>query len=244
LTSNQFYVPRLPEAGGRVILEGAEHHHLANVARVGVGRSVWLFNEDGHRGRARVVEVGPERTALLILEREGPAGSRVRIILAQALVPAKKMEVILQKAAEFGVSEFLPVETVRSLKTPRVWSEDKSRRWERIAREAAKQSKSAAFPRILPPRPLKSALLDRPGGAPGLVLNERGGKPLGRFLIDTGEAPRSIALFVGPEGGWTEGESTAFRAAGCEAVSLGSRILRAETAALAAVALVSHFWNG
>jgi 16S rRNA (uracil1498-N3)-methyltransferase len=90
-------------------------------------------------------------------------------------------------------------------------------------------------------------VLAEPGEGLRIFLSEHGGKPLRILLTGAGgggkPGPSSVTVFVGPEGGWTETEEKNFRAAGCEAVSLGRRVLKAETAALAAVAMISHFWK-
>ena len=246
MTSNQFYSPRIDEKTPRIILEGAEHHHLANVVRVGAGEMVWLFDAEGNRYRAQVETVEKDRAVLRLLERVAQEEPRLKLVLVQALLPAKKIELILQKAAELGISGFIPVETVRSLKSPEGRYGQKTERWARIAREATKQSKGPAAPAVSPPRRLKDILAE-PGEGLRIFLSEHGGKPL-RILLTEGDeggepVPSPVTVFVGPEGGWTEAEEKNFRAAGCEAISLGRRVLKAETAALAAVAMICHFWK-
>jgi 16S rRNA (uracil1498-N3)-methyltransferase len=246
LTSNQFYYPRIDGQTSRVVLEGAEHHHLAKVVRVGAGETVWLFDAGGNRYRARVEAVEKDRAVLRLLERAAPEEPRLEVVLAQALLPAKKIELILQKAAELGISVFIPLETVRSLKSPEDRSGRKTERWARIAREATKQSKGAAAPGVSSPRRLRD-ILEEPGEGLRIFLSEHGGKPLRILLLEAGEGgkpmPSAVTVFVGPEGGWTDAEEKNFRAAGCEAISLGRRVLKSETAALAAVAMISHFWK-
>jgi 16S rRNA (uracil1498-N3)-methyltransferase len=246
LTSNQFYCPRIDRETSRVVLEGAEHHHLAKVARVGADETVWLFDAGGSRYRARVETVEKGRAVLELLERAAPEEPRLKLVLAQALLPTKKIELILQKASELGISGFIPVETVRSLKSPGDRSGRKTERWARIAREAVKQSKGTAAPAVSPPRRLKD-LLTGPAVGLRIFLSERGGKPLRILLLEGGEGgkrvPSSMIVFVGPEGGWTEAEEKSLREAGCEAISLGRRVLKAETAAVAAVAMILHFWK-
>ena len=247
MTSNQFYVPRIEAGATRIALEGAEHRHAAKAARVRKGDSVWLFDAAGNRRLALVESVEKGRTILKLLEEASPEAFRVRLVLAQGLLQAKKMEFILQKASEIGISGFIPVETDRSLKASGDHGGNKAERWERIAREATKQSKGGAVPVVHPAERLKD-LLARP--APGLriFLSENGGKPLSCILVEggNGKSPPApeVTIFVGPEGGWTEAEEKTFREAGCEAVSLGRRILKAETAAIAGVAMIAHFWNG
>ncbi|MBM3306022.1 MAG: RNA methyltransferase, partial [Candidatus Aminicenantes bacterium] len=164
----------------------------------------------------------------------------------QALLPAKKMEFLLQKSAELGCAGFVPVTTERSLKDPPERSGRKLERWARIAREATKQSKGGRSTAVRAPVTLKTLLREAPEGRK-LFLSERGGRPLKDVLSaqgpGEGAAPLSVSLVVGPEGGWTLNEESLLREAGFEAVGLGHRILKAETAALAASAMILHYWN-
>lgn len=246
MTSNQFYVPRVERGASAVVLEGAEHRHLAKAARVRPGDAVWLFDDRGTRYRARVESVSADRTELRILETREPEGPRVRLALVQALLPAQQMEWTLQKIAELGIAEFIPVETDRSIRSPKDRSARKVERWSRIAREAVKQSKGAAVPRVHEASALRE-FLTGPRRGLWLFLNERGGTPL-REILTTPEyagdlMPSEVVLCVGPEGGWSDEEVERFLAAGFEPVSLGTRVLKAETAAIAAAAMFSHFWN-
>ncbi|MGD1009931.1 MAG: RsmE family RNA methyltransferase [Candidatus Aminicenantales bacterium] len=246
MTSNQFYVPRIEPGVSRVTLVGAEHRHLAKAARIKEGDQVRLFDGGGRRVLGRVQSVKRDRTVVEILERADAEASRVKLALAQGLLQAKKMEFILQKASEIGISDFIPLETARSLKASVEREARKAERWARIAREATKQSKGWAAPAVHPAERLED-ILARPGDGLRLFLSENGGKPLKDFLLEAekkgGPPAPAVTVFVGPEGGWTEGEERAFREAGCEAASLGRRILKAETAAIAGVAMIAHFWN-
>ncbi len=246
MTSNQFYVPKVEPGASSVVLEGAEHRHLAKAARVLSGDTVWLFDGEGVRYRARVDSVSPDRTELSILERTEPEGPRVRLALVQALLPAQQMEWTLQKIAELGFAEFIPVETDRSIRSPKDRSARKAERWARIAREAVKQSKGTAVPRVREAVALDKFLAGPRRGL-WLFLNERGGTLLREILTGPGYAgelaPSEVVFCVGPEGGWSDDEVERFLAAGFEPVSLGTRVLKAETAAIAAAAMFAHFWN-
>jgi 16S rRNA (uracil1498-N3)-methyltransferase len=246
VTANQFYVPRLARDAARVVLQGEEHRHLAKSARVRAGETVWLFDAAGSRCLARVEAVGDGRTELAVLKWEEPEAPRTKVVLAQCLVEAKKLELLLEKAGELGCSEFVPVVSARSLKAVEERSGRKLDRWARIAREAAKQSKGRPTTVVHPPRRLRD-LLREPAGGPRLFLSEHGGRPLRDILTSPDSRaegpPASAVILVGPKGGWTEGEEKEIRRAGFEAVTLGRRILRAETAALAAAAMIVHFWN-
>ena len=247
MTANQFFVPRIPEDAGRLVLEGEEHRHLARAARVRAGDEIWLFDGSGRRSLARVEKVGKDRTEVAVLRTEADAAApRTRIVLAQGLMEARKLETILEKAAELGCSGFIPVTSARSLQASEERTGRKLERWRRIAREAAKQCKARLLTEIHPPRPLAD-LLRSPGADLRLFLSEHGGRPL-KDIVTPGargaaRPPASVLLLVGPKGGWTDGEEAELRAAGFEAVSLGRRVLRAETAAVAGAAMIAHFWN-
>lgn len=244
MTSNQFFIARLETGSSRVVLRGDEHRHLARAARVRAGEEVRLFDAEGTRCRAEVTAVGRDRTELRVLGFEEPEGRRIELVLVQALLPAKKMDLIVQKAAELGCTAFVPATTARSLRDPSDRSARKTERWARIAREATKQSKGARATGVRATSALKPLLKETADGRK-LLLSERGGRPLKDVLASggPGAAPATVILAVGPEGGWTVDEEELFREAGFEAVSLGSRILKAETAALAATAMILHHWN-
>lgn len=242
MTANQFYVPAIAEGADRIVLEGEEHRHLARSARVGAGETVWLIDAAGRRARARVDRVGDERTELVVLATEEAETPGARVVLAQALVEAKKLETILEKAAELGCADFIPVVTARSLRPPAERADRKLERWTRIVREAAKQCKGRLVTAVHPPRSLEG-LLKEPAAERRLFLSENGGRPLREIVAGPAGPPGSVVLLVGPTGGWTEAEERDVRSAGFEAVSLGRRVLRAETAAIAGAAMIVHFWN-
>lgn len=247
MTANQFFVPHIPEAPSRVVLVGDEHRHLARAARVRAGDEIWLFDGSGRRSLGRVEKVGEDRTEVVLLKvEEDAAAPRTRIVLAQGLMEAKKLETVVEKAAELGCSDFIPVTSARSLKASVERADRKLERWRRIVREAAKQCKARSLTEIHPPRSLAD-LLRSPGAERRLFLSEHGGRPLKDILTsDAGKReapPASVLLLVGPKGGWTEGEEAELRAAGFEAISLGRRVLRAETAAVAGASMIAHFWN-
>jgi len=246
VTANQFYITFIADGAARIVLEGEEHRHLAKAARVRAGEDVWLFDSRGRRCLARVERVGEERTELAVLKMEEPEAPRTRVALAPCLIEAKKLETILEKAAELGCSDFIPIVSARSLQASEERSGRKLERWRRIAREAAKQCKGRSVTEVHPPRPLKD-LLRAPAAGLRLFLSEHGGRPLRDIVAGpgalAGEAPGPVVLLVGPKGGWTEREEKDIRLAGFVAVSLGRRILRAETAALAGAFLIIHFWN-
>jgi len=221
LTSNRFSIKQSNIRSSSVFLDGEEHHHLSRVARIKPGEKVWLFDDRGTNYLARVEEVTKERTRLAILERRATPEPRVEITLAQALIKSKKMNSILQKATELGVTTIIPVITARTVVRIEERAEKKLERWQKIIKAAAKQSKISFLPSISSPVTLEKLVEER-DEAKKLVLSEN---------------------TVGPEGGWTSEEEEYILDHAYEAVSLGRQVLRAETAALSSLAMISHFWN-
>jgi 16S rRNA (uracil1498-N3)-methyltransferase len=230
-------------------LYGEEHHHLRKVARISLKDEVWLFDEYGSHYLARVEEIRKERTRLVILEKQDTSSPRVKITLAQALIKSKRMDSIIQKATEFGVTTLIPVITARTVVRIEGKTEKKLDRWNNVLRAAAKQSHISFLPSILSPMTLEKLVKER-DEVKKLVLSENTGKYM-RDIISQGvgsrgkkeEPPSSVIMLVGPEGGWTDEEERYILDHGYEAVSLGKQILRTETAALSSLAMISHFWN-
>jgi 16S rRNA (uracil1498-N3)-methyltransferase len=247
LTSNHFFVSKAFIDFPSVLLEGDEHHHLSTVARVKVKEKVWLFDEEGTSYLAQVIKIQREKTRLLILEKIEPEKLKVQITLAQALINSKKMDFILQKSTELGMAGFIPVISRRSVAKLNEKVEKKIERWHKIALEVAKQCRSSLVPWISAPIQFKE-LVEEGKEAKKLLLSENRGKYLKDILIakpeyQPPELSSSVIILVGPEGGWTKEEEDNALAHGYEAISLGKNILRTETAAICALALISHCWN-
>jgi len=254
LTSSQFFVKKedihLPHA----FLRGVEHHHLKMVLRIKAGEKIELFDEEGRRYSAVVGRSEIDRTVLEIEEVREEKRSRILITLAQSLIKAQAMDFVVQKATELGASAVIPVEARRSVARIEGKVDKKLERWRRIALEAAKQCKITFPPDILPPLTLERLAQERRDGVK-LLLSENQGRMMRDILVGDGSgtfpgarivpapSPPSVLIVVGPEGGWESEEEAFLLASGFEAVSLGKNILRAETAALAGLAMISHFWN-
>jgi 16S rRNA (uracil1498-N3)-methyltransferase len=248
LTSNRFFIDTKKLLTTCAVLEGEEHHHLKNVARIKPGEEVWLFDGSGESYMARVDKIEKSRTRLSILDKEEKAEPRVKVTLAQALIKIKNFELIIQKATELGAYEFLPVIAARSVIKIDHKLDNKTARWSKIARESAKQSGVTRVPAIMQPKTLKDVVRERRDDTK-LFLSELGGMPLRHLLVPEttkrylDQYPSTLLILVGPEGGWTEAEEEDIVSHGFEAISLGRQILRTETAAISSLALIDHFWN-
>ncbi len=217
-------------------LEGARFHHLATVLRVRVGDALEVFDGKGQVFDATVVTLGAESlTVRLSQPRSAPPTRQVTIV--QGLPKADKLELVLQKGTELGASAFLPVSTARSVVKLEGREDKKLERWRRIVEEAARQCGRFDVPAVLEPRPLKGLTL---AGTTLLVLDEaEHTRTLSSALEGLGPS-QPVALVIGPEGGLDRAEVDALRAAGAVSVTLGPLILRTETAALAALAVLRH----
>jgi 16S rRNA (uracil1498-N3)-methyltransferase len=249
LASNRFFINQNQIHFPYIILKGDEHHHLRNVARIKSKTEIWLFDKNGQTYLAKVEDVSKSQTRLYILKHKKKEEPRLKICLAQALLKSKAMELVLQKSTELGIMNFVPILAERSVVKVKERINQKLQRWEKIAIEAAKQSGSSLLPEISPIISLNEILV-REHHAKKLFLNEGGGahfrkivplKPVSKR--NSQDFSDSLIILNGPEGGWTSGEVRDIEEHGFEAVTLGDRILKAETAAICGVAILSHFWN-
>ncbi|HEK86696.1 MAG: RsmE family RNA methyltransferase [Candidatus Saccharicenans sp.] len=220
-------------------LAGEEHHHLFRVARVKAGDFIWLTDGQGHRLQAEVIKIEKDKTwlrpCLTIKEN-----LKTNIILGLSLIKPAAFELVIQKATELGVTEIQPLIAARSQNFNRTKLEAKKGRWEKIVREALKQAKGAVLPVINFPVSLKAGLNNDPE-ALKFYLDEESEWRFRDILLKP--APEEVTLLVGPEGGWTTEEKEMLNKARYIGLNLGGRVLRAETAAISALALISHFWN-
>jgi 16S rRNA (uracil1498-N3)-methyltransferase len=246
LTSNRFFIEKGPQGSAYVSLEGKEHHHLSKVSRAKSGDLVWLVDRQGVQHRARVEQVQKDKTRLLVLETQKTKPSELRIVLAQVMLKSKKMDLVIQKSTELGADAVQPILSDRSVAKIDGKQDTKMKRWERIMIAAAKQSGRSSLPEILRPEHLREYVTKK-DKAKKFFFSERGGKyfrDILKFPPSMGQkTPDSVILLIGPEGGWTEKEEQDIMGSQYEAVSLGSRILRAETAAIVSLAMACHFWK-
>jgi len=221
--------------GNTAALFGAQALHLARVLRgvpgmrcdVVAGVGVWM---------AVITRVTEERVEFL-LESELPAETALPLTLMLAIFKFDRLEWAIEKATELGVSRIVPVIARRTEKHLAQAATARVERWRRIAGEAAKQSRRADVPGMADPVPLQKALEEPCEGSKLLLAESERVMLLRDALLNVSES--RITLAIGPEGGWTLEEEQLFAENGWQAVSLGPRILRAETAAIAGTAIVA-----
>jgi 16S rRNA (uracil1498-N3)-methyltransferase len=237
MSARRLFVPGERLAGEYVTLTGPEHRHVARVLRARAGETLTLFDGAGLEVEAQVVRVDRDDTELRLGARRVVAGPAVAITLLSAVPRGPRMDFLVQKTAELGVARIVPVLTERSVARPDAEAGRRAR-WQKIAQEAARQCGRADVPAVDAPVSLAEALA-LPGLPERRLALFEGEKARSLTAALAGAAPAPTALLVGPEGGFAAPELAAATAAGFEAVGLGDRILRVETAAIVAVALVA-----
>jgi 16S rRNA (uracil1498-N3)-methyltransferase len=229
-----------PDALGATdaVLTGTELHHL-RVRRLRAGSELVLCDGSG-RQRHGVVIALDRRRAIVRLSPEAPAelASSLQLVLAQALLKGDKVDLIVEKATELGISALLLFTSEHSLAQP---SPQRQERWKRIARSAAKQCRRSTVPVIEGPMPF-ARVLARPESVRLLFWEDSATETLTAAHAEA-RATDTVLAAVGPEGGFTAAEAEQARRAGFRVVGLGQRILRAETAALVAVTLCQFLWG-
>lgn len=226
-----------------VVLADEDHRYLTRVLRLDVGETVVLFDGKSVEAHARITRIGPRALELKIEERRAVAAvPRPELTLIQALAKGDKLELVVQKATELGVGRIIPVTSARAVARLEAGrSLSRRARWQKIAREAARQSGRLEVPDVEGVTSLETALTASPKEALKLFLWEGARQTtLRSALPNKDRAPQQIVIAVGPEGGFTVGEVEAARAAGFVPVGLGPRILRTETASLAALAILGY----
>jgi 16S rRNA (uracil1498-N3)-methyltransferase len=189
--------------------------------------------------RARVVQLSTTAARLHVFECLSPTESSVEIVLLQALPEKERMEWIIQKTSELGVSAIVPFKSERSISIEeREAKQKKAHRWQEIVVRAVRQSRRARVPRVESYRSFDDALLRCGGGSLKIILSEKRGQSMKSLLVRP--HPASICLMVGPEGGFAPEEVARAESAGFIPVKLGERILRTETAAITAVGILQY----
>jgi 16S rRNA (uracil1498-N3)-methyltransferase len=238
------FLPPESFVAGRALLPPDVAHYLSHVLRLRPGQEFLALDGSGAEYRARLSADSPAQAE--IIERL-PARSQtaVALTLYQGLPRGKRFPLIIQKATELGVARIVAVTTARSqVRLGAAEAAAKALRWQRVATEAAEQSLRPVAPELIMAQSWATALDQwRSLGQPGLLLDEslagEAGRGVAAALQQLGR-PEALAVFVGPEGGFAPEEAASARAAGVVPVGLGPRVLRTETAALVACALIMY----
>ena len=236
---SRFFYPLPLPASGETQLPEALAHHAARVLRLRDGDPVILFDGTGGEMPAVLRLRGKQCFAELQARRKVERESPLRLVLVQALASGDKMDWIVQKAVELGVAAVVPVQAERSVL--RLAGERAAKRvehWQQVAVSACEQSGRNRVPLVAPISGLRDYLA-LPFQGRRLVLDPAATQR----LLDVGRPEGEVHLLIGPEGGWSDDELAACRSAGCAGMGLGPRVLRTETAGLAAVAALQTVWG-
>ncbi len=237
----RFYVPQPQMKDGILRIEGREVKHIRRVLRLKPGDEIITFNGSGKEYYGTIIEDGPTFVLikiedLLFPEKESP----LKMTLAQSLLKGEKMDYVVQKSTELGVSKIIPFFSSRSVplleKSPKL---KRHHRWERIAMEASKQCGRTMVPIVEPIQSYSEMIRKASPESIRLILWEREGYNL-KEMIERPIEKRSIFFVIGPEGGFSKEEIEEAKGSGFLPVNLGKRILRAETASLCLLSILQY----
>lgn len=224
---------------GRAQITGEDAHHLTRVLRVEAGQK-FEISDNHNLYLAEVESARKDLVSFAVLERLEPLAPALHSAILVSLIKFERFEWIIEKATELGVEQIVPVDAERSEKGLARAAAKRLERWKRIAREASEQSRRQRLPEVESCVSLADALATE--ATYRYRLEEQTAPPiLGELPADRKPQDR-VALLVGPEGGWTDRERDSISLAGWKPVSLGHEILRAETAAIAGLAILNAAW--
>ena len=230
---HRFFFNPDQQTGNQIWITGSEARHIKTVLRMRIGNKVELFDGMGSRIAGQITRVGSREVVIRILSHRTESQDTAPLTLVQAMLKGKKMEMLIQKATEPGVHTFIPLITRYCEKQAR---SERGERWQRIMLEACKQCG-----RPVPMQIMKPVLLEQlslPTDCNRIMAwEDEDSRPLTSDLFYDNTP---TTLLIGPEGGFHPSEISHCRDLGFNTVSLGSRILRAETAAIATVAIIQH----
>ncbi|MEW5904542.1 MAG: 16S rRNA (uracil(1498)-N(3))-methyltransferase [Pseudomonadota bacterium] len=243
MSAPRFYFPPPLPRGNTCELPPEAAHHASRVLRLRVGDAVQIFDGQGNALDATIHSLSGKQVMLGNLQTcmVQPASTELRIVLAQALCSSEKMDWVIQKATELGVTEIVPIQAQRSVaKLSGARAEKRAQHWQNVIVSACEQCGRNDLPRLHAPQAMGDWLHSQRGqaGSKFILL------PGGSGGLQTQPKPAgSVTLLIGPEGGFTADEANVAQQAGCKPVLLGPRVLRTETAAIAAIAAIQTLWG-
>lgn len=240
----RFFVPRDDIQGNVFRIKGPDHHHIFKVLRLTPGAPLILIDEDGIEYHGVITNITKDEVLGSITKSQYTIGEpSTRVVLAQGLPKGEKLDLVIRMCTEVGVTEVIPMVTQRTISRPEPSKiEKRKQRWQRIAQEAAKQSRRGRVPLVRDPLSFQDIIQEALSGDLALMAWESadGEQHLSHALSMRKGNGGSIYVFIGPEGGFSEDEVEMARSFGVARVSLGNRILRTETAGLVLVSLVLY----
>lgn len=238
----RFFIQEKADIGTICHIEGPDAKHVKTVLRMNPGDEIWLFDGMGMEYRGIIRTIRPACVDVEIVSATAcPDSGSVEITIAQAMLKDRKMDTLVRQLTELGIKRWLPVITHRSVPRPdsrRIKS--RMERWQTIAQESLKQCGRGFFPELLLPVHFSEALSMSNDHDLSIIFTNKKERPLGPLPgINKGENAK-VMLMLGPEGGFTDQEIALALEKGLTAAGLGPRVLKADTATLAATAIVQH----
>lgn len=236
----RFYAPQSKFQNSTINLETDETRHLRNVLRLTEGEKVQVFNGEGREFLCEIEKIEKRRTTLKIIEEISPYSpeSDLELTLAVSLIKGEKFDLVIQKAVELGVTNFIPIFTKRcDVKFKN--AEKKAERWRKIIIESSKQCGRAKLMKIDEPKNfdifIKTTASQRLSSELLLLFSERNGESFSKVT-----SGKKITTVIGSEGGWEHSEIETAKQNGFQIITLRGRILRAETAAISIAAILQN----
>ena len=238
----RFFVDKGKIAENQIIIDGADAHHIARSLRMAEGDEAVVCDGEGAEYLTKLTRIRDDECQCEIIERlDSRTEPQVSITLCMAYPKGDKLEVVIQKAVELGVSRIIPFESSRCIKRPKAEKAEKqTARLERIAEEAAKQCGRARIPTVTQPMSFGHMLEEATKSTIALFCYENEDGLTVKDMLIGKDRPESIAIIVGSEGGFSPEEAAEAMAKGCKSVSLGNRILRCETAPSFVLSAISY----
>ena len=242
MSSNRFFVSESGFEEQEVRLSAEQAHQVCHVLRLKAGDAIVVLDNAGNEYDVTLATVTKKETKGKIISQRPASGEpRVRMTLFQSLLAREKFEWVLQKGTEIGVTRFVPVQTERSIVRAKQIDTKKLTRWRRILTEAAEQSHRGRIPEIDAALTWSETLPQFAHFDRSLIAATSGQTyALREALPSADKPPASIAILIGPEGGFSDNEVRQLRDNGATPINLGPRILRTETAAMVLPAIILH----
>ena len=240
----RFFIAPEQVQGSEIIITGEDVNHISKVLRFAVGDQLTLVDGQGLEYIVEIVSQTKSEVKTKILQQfSSNTEAKLKLTLVQGLVKGEKMDWIVQKATELGVHRIIPVATERTIvKVDDKKGNQKVERWQKIAVEASKQCRRSVIPQVAPISSLQEIFSAVPESALAIIPWEEEKSTGLKGALNRGNFPE-IFVFIGPEGGFTSLEVEMGKTKGVIPVTLGPRILRAETAAVTVASAVMYHWG-
>jgi 16S rRNA (uracil1498-N3)-methyltransferase len=242
----RFFVALENIKGDEIVVQGQDVVHIRNVLRLGLGDTVAIFDGEGFQYRAEITSSTGDEVKCKVLSRDRVENeSPIEIVLGQSILKGTKTDDIIRKSCELGVASFVPLAAQRCVLKFKAADQDKKiERWQKISTEASKQSGRAKVPSVSKTMKSVEEFCSQYVNHEIKLIFQEDENSLRFSELERGNGSiEKVALLVGPEGGWTDSEIKTAMEYGFQAVSLGPRILRAETAPIAVLSIVQFFWG-